>query len=190
MSFRPSQFCSCGVPSVHGLRGPAGLPLLRVSSSQFSVVECGVFVGCQCSHICVLPCTLCPLFCCCLYILYVIASLCICNCLCLCTFFLCFSTLYQPICVFVYPFTCCMYILYVNFSVPASVWVPVFVPSTTLHVFVCTPSQMVTLCLFWCPVTPPMYSGKGVALRPLYRYAEGNSGYTTVRKVKYYTGSY
>ena len=45
-----------------------------------------------------------------------------------------------------------MYILYVNFSVPASVWVPVFVPSTTLHVFVCTPSQMVTLCLFWCPV--------------------------------------
>ena len=86
MSFRPSQFCSCGVPSVHGLSGPAGLPLLRVSSSQFSVVECGVFVGCQCSHICVLPCTLCPLFCC-LYILYVIASLCICNCLCLCTFF-------------------------------------------------------------------------------------------------------
>ena len=83
----PSQFCSCGVPSVHGLSGPAGLPLLRVSSSQFSVVECGVFVGCQCSHICVLPCTLCPLFCCCLYILYVIASLCICNCLCLCTFF-------------------------------------------------------------------------------------------------------
>ena len=153
MSFRPSQFCSCGVPSVHGLSGPAGLPLLRVSSSQFSVVECGVFVGCQCSHICVLPCTLCPLFCCCLYILYVIASLCICNCLCLCTFFLCFSTLYQPTCVFVYPFTCCcMYILYVNFSVPASVWVPVFVPSTTLHVFVCTPSQMVTLCLFWCPV--------------------------------------
>ena len=153
MSFRPSQLCSCGVPSVHGLSGPAGLPLLRVSSSQFSVVECGVFVGCQCSHICVLPCTLCPLFCCCLYILYVIASLCICNCLCLCTFFLCFSTLYQPTCVFVYPFTCCcMYILYVNFSVPASVWVPVFVPSTTLHVFVCTPSQMVTLCLFWCSV--------------------------------------
>ena len=34
----------------------------------------------------------------------------------------------------------------------ASVCVPVFVPSTTLHVFVCTPSQMVTLCLFWCPV--------------------------------------
>ena len=64
-----------------------GLPLLRVSSSQFSVVECGVFVGCQCSHICVLPCTLCPLFWCCLYILYVIASLCICNCLCLCNFF-------------------------------------------------------------------------------------------------------
>ena len=31
--------------------------------------------------------TMCPLFCCCLYILYVIASLCICNCLCLCTFF-------------------------------------------------------------------------------------------------------
>ena len=25
-------------------------------------------------------------------------------------------------------------------------------PSTTLHVFVCTPSQMVTLCLFGCPV--------------------------------------
>ena len=65
-----------------------------------------------------------PSLCCCLYILYVIASLCICNCLCLCTFFLCFSTLYQPTCVFVYPFTCCcMYILYVNFSVPASVWV-------------------------------------------------------------------
>ena len=62
MSFRPSQFYSCGVPSVHGLSGPAGLPLLRVFSSQFSVVECGVFVGCQCSHICVLPCTLCPLF--------------------------------------------------------------------------------------------------------------------------------
>ena len=87
MSFRPSRICSCGVPSVHGLSGPAGLPLLRVSSSQFSVVECGVFVGCQCSHICVLPCTLCPLFWCCLYKLYVIASLCICNCLCLCTFF-------------------------------------------------------------------------------------------------------
>ena len=103
------------------------------------MVECGVFVGCQCSHICVLPCTLCPLFCCCLYILYVIASLYICNCLCLC----------------VYPFTCCMYILYVKFfcaCVIASVCVPVFVPSTTLHVFVCTPSQMVTLCLFWCPV--------------------------------------
>ena len=45
MSFRPSQFCSCGVPSVHGLSGPAGLPLLRVSSSQFSVVECGGFCG-------------------------------------------------------------------------------------------------------------------------------------------------
>ena len=161
MSFRPSQLCSCGVPSVHGLSGPAGLPLLRVSSSQFSVVECGVFVGCQCSHICVLPCTLCPLFCCCLYILYVIASLCICNCLCLCTFFLCFSTLYQPTCVFVCPFTCCcMYILYVNFSVPASVWVPVFVPSTTLHVFMCTPLQMVTLCLY-------VYSGAQSIYAPL-----------------------
>ena len=57
MSFRPSRFCSCGVPSVHGLSGPTGLPLFRVSSSQFSVVECGVFVGCQCSHICV-PCAL------------------------------------------------------------------------------------------------------------------------------------
>ena len=110
MSFRPSQLCSCGVPSVHGLSGPAGLPLLRVSSSQFSVVECGVFVGCQCSHICVLPCTLCPLFCCCLYILYVIASLCICNCLCLCTFFLCFSTLYQPTCVFCIPIYVLLYV--------------------------------------------------------------------------------
>ena len=32
MSFRPSQFCSCGVPGINGLSGPAGLPLLRVSS--------------------------------------------------------------------------------------------------------------------------------------------------------------
>ena len=81
-----------------------------------------------------------------------IASLCLCNCLCLCTFFLCFSALYQPQCVCVYPFTCCTYILYVNFfcaCVIASVCVPVFVPSTTLHVFVYTPSQMVAL---WCPV--------------------------------------
>ena len=88
-----------------------------------------------------------------MYILYVIASLCLCNCLCLCTFFLCFSALYQPQCVCVYPFTCCCtYILYVNFfcaCVIASVCVPVFVPSTTLHVFVYTPSQMVAL---WCPV--------------------------------------
>ena len=52
-----------------------------------------------------------------------------------------------------------LYMLYVHIvckifcaCVIASVCVPVFVPSTTLHVFVCTPSQMVTLCLFWCPV--------------------------------------
>ena len=88
-----------------------------------------------------------------MYILYVIASLCLCNCLCLCTFFLCFRALYQPQCVCVYPFTCCCtYILYEKIfcaCVIAYVCVPVFVPSTTLHVFVYTPSQMVAL---WCPV--------------------------------------
>ena len=109
MSFRPSRFCSCGVPSVHGLSGPAGLPLLRVSSSQFSVVECGVFVGCQCSHIYVLPCTLCPLFWCCLYKLYVIASLCICNCLCLCTFFFVLAP-YTNLHVFCIPISMLLYV--------------------------------------------------------------------------------
>ena len=103
--------CSCGVPSVNGLSCPAGLPRLRFffffffSPSDARWWSVGFFVGCRCSHICVLPCTLCPLFCCCLYILYVIASLYICNCLCLCTFFLCFSFVLAPytdITVFVY----------------------------------------------------------------------------------------
>ena len=96
------------------------------------------------------PCAL--FFCCCLYLLrctYVIACVYV-------PFFLCFSTLYRHNCVCVYPFTCCcMYILYVKFLYLCNCLCTCFcaiIPSTTLHVFVCTPSQMVTLCLFWCPV--------------------------------------
>ena len=155
MSFRPSQFCSCGVPSVHGLSGPAGLPLLRVSSSQFSVVECGVFVGCQCSHICVLPCTLCPLFWCCLYILYVIASLCICNCLCLCTFFFVFAP-YTNLHVFLYTHlhvVVCTYCMKIFLCLPLSEYLFLCLRPPFMCLCVrCTPSQMVTLCLFGCPV--------------------------------------
>ena len=105
------------------------------------MVECGVFVGCQCSHICVLPCTLCPPFCCCLYILYVIASLYICNCLCLCVYPL------HVVCTY------CMknFLCLCNCLCLCTCFCAI-IPSTTLHVFVCTPSQMVTLCLFWCPV--------------------------------------
>ena len=158
MSFRPSQFCSCGVPSVHGLSGPAGLPLLRVSSSQFSVVECGVFVGCQCSHICVLPCTLCPLFWCCLYILYVIASLCICNCLCLCTFFFVLAP-YTNLHVFLYTHlhvVVCTYCMKIFLCLPLSE-----------YLFLCLRPPFMCLCVPHHKWWPYVYSGAQSIYAPL-----------------------
>ena len=70
MSFRPSQLCSCGVPSVNGLNGPAGLPRLRVFSPSdarwWSVgflwaadVPISVFYHVPCALFFVVVCTYC-----------------------------------------------------------------------------------------------------------------------------------
>ena len=93
-------------------------------------------------------CNLCPLFCCCLYILYVIASLCICNCLCLCTFFFVLAP-YTNLHVFLYTH---LHVVVCKIFCACLCLSTCFCALVTLHVFVCTPSQMVTLCLFWCPV--------------------------------------
>ena len=70
MSVRPSQLCSCGVPSVNGLSGPAGLPRLRVFSPSdarwLSVgllcsanVPISVFYHVPCALFFVVVCTYC-----------------------------------------------------------------------------------------------------------------------------------
>ena len=70
MSVRPSQLCSCGVPSVNGLSGPAGLPRLRVFSPSdaqwWSVgflwaanVPISVFYHVPCALFFVVVCTYC-----------------------------------------------------------------------------------------------------------------------------------
>ena len=67
--------------------------------------------------------------------------------------FLCFSTLYQPTC-FCIPIYMLLYVHIVCkfFCACLCLSTCFWCPRPPLHVFVCTPSQMVTLCLFGCPV--------------------------------------